>query len=349
MTTSKVGADDWIASGRGADLPAMPRRAAGQAQPVELNALLAKQYNEPPAIVGGGILPRGGLLIFGGPPKRGKSLALQQQALARSLGWPWLGFSTTPGRTLVLQAEIPEPQLQARVATQSASLATPIPEGAVHFVTERRLRLDRPEGLRVVRHLIEGLEPDLLQVDPIARFMSGDENSTREMGRLVAGLDELIQSYGVAVELCHHTAKPSADDAREGGQRLRGSSALFAAADSVLLLDRDGADAFRLTFELRHGPEPAPLRLQRTPSLWLEPAGPPADLLAVAAIVERLPLRYAPLIQSIEADLGVKERTAQTLLARAKRAGFVVSEGGVYRATASYRNGGVAVDGNPDE
>lgn len=345
----KVGADDFVASGRGADLATIPRTGPGSAQPVELHALLGKTYDEPPAIIGGGIIPRGSLIILGGPPKRGKSLLALQQVLARTLGWPWLGFPTTPGRSLVIQAEIPERELQLRLRAMQAALAAPIPAGAVHFVTDRRLRLDRPDGLRTVRHLIEGLEPDLVQIDPLARFLSGDENSTREMGRLVAGLDELIQAHGVAVEVVHHTAKPSADAAREGGQRLRGSSALFAAADSVLLLDRDGADRFRLAFELRHGREPEPLLLHRTEALWLEPAGPPDELRKVAAIVARLPHRYGRLLDAIGADLGVKTRTAEALVARCKKAGLIAVEAGEYRTTASYRNNPVAVAESPNE
>src|SRR5207248_655440 len=108
-------------------------------------------------------------------------------------------------------------------------------------------------------------------VDPLAKHMTGDENSTRDMGRVVSFLDELIQTYGLTVIVVHHTGKPARDDPREGGQRLRGSSALFAAADSVLLLE-GAAPAFVLSFQLRHAAEPAPLLLQRTDQLWFERA-----------------------------------------------------------------------------
>jgi hypothetical protein len=286
--------------------------------------------------------------VLGGPPKRGKSLLALQQALARSLGQPWLGFSTTPGVTLVLQAEIPERELQARARIMQAAATAPVPSGLVHFVTHRGLRLDRRENLRTIQTLIETLKPDLMQVDPLARFFTGDENSSRDVGRLIGSLDELIQAYSLAIELVHHTAKPSADDLRAGGLRLRGSSALFAAADSVLILDRSAEGLFRLTFELRHGREPEPMLLKRSEHLWLEPSGPPDDLLQVAGIVQRLPLRYRQLLEAIQADFEVKERTAEGLLARTRKAGLIAVEEGFYHTTANYRNGNAAVEASVD-
>lgn len=343
----KLSVDDFPTAGLAEELAQQVRTSLGHLQPVEANDLLARDYPDSPAIVGGGVLTKQGLAVKAGPPKRGKSASTMQLAVARALGWPWLGFQTSPGRSAVIQAEIPEPELQARLRLMTSTLAAPIPRGMLHFVTRRGLWLDRPDGLRTCRTLIETLEPDLVVFDPLARFMSGDENSTRDMGRLIAAVDELIQAYSVAVFIVHHTSKPSSDDPRDGGHRLRGSSALFAAADSVLILDRTKeGDRFKLSFELRHGREPAPMLLRRTEHLWLEPAGPSETLLRVAAIVERLPLRYSQLVAAIQADLDTGERTAQALLARAKSAGLIAVEAGVYRTTASDRKGGAAVGGN---
>lgn len=340
---TKAGADDFIASGRGDDLSRQPRAPLGTVHPVEFHALLAKTYTEPAGLIGGGILPRQGLVVVGGPPKRGKSLLIKQQALARATSAPWLGYTTTRGVTLSLQAEIPERELQTRTRIMQTA-SGPVPRGLIHFVTHRGLRLDRRDDLRTVRTLIETLKPDLVQIDPLARFFTGDENSSRDVGRLIASLDELIQAYGVAIELVHHTAKPSSDDPRSGGLRLRGSTALFAAADSVLILDKTTDGLFRLTFELRHGAEPEPIILRRTDALWLEPAGPPDRVLQVAAIVEKLPLGYTALLGAIQSDLEVKERAAQGLVAAARKAGLIVVEDGNYRTTANYRNGNAAVE-----
>ena len=90
----------------------------------------------------------------------------------------------------------------------------------------------------------------------------------------------------------------------------------------MLLLDRDG-DAFTLAFELRHGREPEPMRLERTERLWFKPAGPPEDLLAVAQCVRLLALKYGRLVEVLQEELKVSERTAARLVDRAKRAGVI--------------------------
>src|SRR6266705_1736801 len=127
-TAAKIGADDFVASGRGADLAQQPRAPLGTVHPVELHALLARTYPQPPAIIGGGVMPRQRLVVLGGPPKRGKSLLALQQAFARSVAAPWLGFSTTSGVTLMLQAEIPELELQTRARIMQ-STADAVPPG----------------------------------------------------------------------------------------------------------------------------------------------------------------------------------------------------------------------------
>jgi hypothetical protein len=198
----------------------------------------------------------------------------------------------------------------------SQALEAPIPEKRLITLTYRGLRLDRTEGLHACRRYLEQTHADWLIVDPLARFFGGDENSSRDVGLLIAALDSLIQELGVAINLVHHTAKPSALDPRVGGYRLRGSTALFAAADSVLLLDRDD-DAFSLSFELRHGKEPSPLRLERTERLWFVPAGPPEDVLAVVKVIGPLTLPWAALVKAVKADLSASQATAERLVRKA--------------------------------
>jgi hypothetical protein len=301
---------------------------------VEAHTLLAKSFPDVPAIIGGGVLPQHGLGVLGGPPKVGKSSAVLNAVLRRTTGQPWLGFPTAPGRTLYVQAEIPERELQTRLRLMLQDLGDTLPTDRLFTVTHRGLRLDRSEGLRECRRLVQEARPDWLVIDPLARFFSGDENSAREVGRLVAALDDLIESYRIAVELVHHTGKPSKDDGREGGQRLRGSSALFAAADTVLVLDKADAGLFRLSFELRHGKEPEPMLLRRTDTLWLELAGPALELLEVAALVDPIRLRYRDLVKAIRQDRDVSDATAERLVQRATKAGAIARDGdGLYHRT----------------
>ena len=316
---------------------------------LEAHALLAANFPEAPGIVGGGVLPRGGIAVFGGAPKRSKSIGALNLAIARATGNCWLGFPTSPGRTLIVQAEITPPALQERLRLMLEGLAVPLPQGALFLKTTRSLRLDEPDGLGRLRRLIEAAEPDLLILDPLARFTGGDENSTRDMGRIVAALDSLVEAYGLTILLVHHTKKPGEVE-RSGGERLRGSGALFAAVDSALLLDKVDGDMLRLTMELRHGPEREPRLLKRTESLWLLPAGPPRELIEAAGLVATLPMRWGLFVKAIEQDLEKPNRTAQRLLSQARDAGLVaLNEDKLYAATAIYRHAMSGGKRNSDE
>jgi hypothetical protein len=305
--------------------------------------LVGRAFPEEPALVGGGLIVPRALVVNGGPAKRGKSLDVLNREIRRALGRPFLGFPTTPGRTLYIQAEIPEPQLKQRLVLMLADcppagrIDAETLRGRLLTVTHRGLFIDEPAGYDAVRRLIEQTEPDLVSLDPLARFMTGEENSARDVGQLINSLDRLIQEYRIAIELTHHAGKPSAGDPRTGGQRLRGSSALFGAADTVTMLDRT-QDTWTLSFELRHAEEPAPMLLDRTPSLWFTPAGPPEKLLTVARIVRDIALRFGALVGAIKTDMNVSERTAERMVRDAKKAGLVwQGDDGLYRHAVTHR------------
>jgi AAA domain len=313
---------------------------------VDAADLIARDFPEEPALVDGGLIVPRSLLITAGPPKRGKSLLVLNREIRRALGLPFLGLRTTPGRALYIQAEIPEPQLKSRfvkMLPEAGLDGGPVDaeqlRGRIKTVTRRGLFVDEPAGYDAVRRLIEESEPDLLSLDPLARFVSGEENSARDMGRLVASLDRLIQEYRIAVELVHHTGKPAQGDPRQGGHRLRGSSALFGAADAVVILDRT-AEAWTLSFELRHAEEPAPMTLQRSASLWYASSGPPEKFVAVADIVSAIGLKWGALVGAIKEDMKTSESTAQRMVRDTKKAGLIWQDDhGVYRRTVTNRHG----------
>lgn len=70
--------------------------------------------------------------------------------------------------------------------------------------------------------------PRLLVIDTLARCMlTGDENSTRDMGVLIANVDRIQQALGCGLLLVHHTGK-SGD--------MRGNTSLRGAADCIMFL-----------------------------------------------------------------------------------------------------------------
>ena len=76
---------------------------------------------------------------------------------------------------------------------------------------------------------------DLIVFDTLARCMTGDENSQRDMNAFIAGVDEIKDQLGCSILLVHHTGYSSSE-------RERGSSVLRAAVDTSIMLKRGSAD-----------------------------------------------------------------------------------------------------------
>lgn len=99
----------------------------------------------------------------------------------------------------------------------------------LHFYT-RAVNMMDDQGLQNFMEDISKHKPQFVVIDTVARCMLGaDENSTRDMGLFVSNCDKLIHTLGVGVLAIHHTGKDG---------KMRGSSALFGACDSVLFLQR---------------------------------------------------------------------------------------------------------------
>jgi len=82
----------------------------------------------------------------------------------------------------------------------------------------------------------------LVIIDTLARCMAGgDENSARDMGRLIQSADMIRDLTSAAVLLVHHTNK--------SGESERGSTALRGAVDTLLSLKKSESGIITLTCE----------------------------------------------------------------------------------------------------
>jgi len=99
----------------------------------------------------------------------------------------------------------------------------------LHFYT-RAVNMMDEQGVQNFMEDISQYKPQFLIIDTVARCMLGaDENSTRDMGLFISACDDIIHALGVGVLAVHHTGKDG---------KMRGSSALFGACDSVMFLQR---------------------------------------------------------------------------------------------------------------
>lgn len=94
------------------------------------------------------------------------------------------------------------------------------------YLHEEAVQLIDEVALQSFIDLVGPKQPRVIIVDTVARCAAGvDENSAKEMGMFVAACDRLRRELRCGVLAVHHTGKDG---------KIRGSSALYAAADAVL-------------------------------------------------------------------------------------------------------------------
>jgi hypothetical protein len=221
----------------------------------------------PPPIVPGWI-SKGDLAIFYGPPKAAKSLLVQDLVNSRGTNRHWLNHTAEPGTTLYLTGE-GSVGLGKRNRAWEDHNGTPIT--GVHYLPGS-ISLMNEIMVCDITELAAELQVDLIVIDTIARAMAGgDENSTSDMGRLVAYLDYIRGETGAAAIGIHHTGK----DETKG---MRGSTALLGAVDSTFAVTASGPATSRLVTiegkDLRDFEPPRPIQARLVPhleSVILEP------------------------------------------------------------------------------
>jgi hypothetical protein len=138
-------------------------------------------------------------------------------------------------------------------------------------------------AVAAIAELCAELQPGLVVFDTLARCALGaEENSAKDMGKVVASLDHVRRVTGACVLLVHHSGK----DASLGS---RGSTALRGAMDTELELTTGEGRVTLKCSKQKDGAPPPPLRLALIPrddTCILVPAGrvqPSEDLSRGAA------------------------------------------------------------------
>ena len=178
-----------------------------------------------------------GLTIFAGRPKLGKSwCCLDWGGAVASGGLAFGSVNCEAGDVLYLALEDNRRRLKSR-------LEKVLPTGdwpdRLTFWTECE-RLDRG-GLDAIRNwIIETPQPRLVMIDVFARVRPdkrGNETQYDADYRAIEGLHGLARDYGLAIVVVTHVRKMDAEDPLD---TVSGTLGFTGAADSVLVLNRDG-------------------------------------------------------------------------------------------------------------
>lgn len=250
----------------------------------QLADFLSRKFEPVPHIIGRGVLPSKGKLILGGEPKTNKSWILLNIFLDLARGRRVFDASYGNGkpvlpvnrayRTLYLEMELGDDGLRDRllgVDEGHPGLLSSVDCKTLPIFVKTRdtaMRLDTPDGRDFINAEIAQVKPDVVMFDPLSKFHLSDENSSQETGAIMRAADHIIEQHGCSVVFTHHTSKPFKDDVRQGGNRLRGSSAIFGDIDTFVEVTRKSSDhaiepVLQLDFTLRRGEPIETLFVQR--------------------------------------------------------------------------------------
>lgn len=237
----------YDAGGQGTVEPARSRFTPVALDDVTISA-------EPPWLIEG-LMPARGLACVIGEPKCGKSFMTSDMLCTVAQGALYAGRATLQGPVVYATGEGVSGFKRRMVAMREHRGIEG--RGVPFFMIENVPDLgseatDLPQLLAELDAFIaercqEG--PRAIVLDTLARCMGeGDENSARDMGRLVARCGIIERHFGCLVVLVHHVGK----DPSRGG---RGSNALNGAADVTLLVEKGEAHSTVTVEEMKDGIE----------------------------------------------------------------------------------------------
>ena len=255
VDVAAVSAD--LATNPPGDDPVLPAPARSRVQVIDDVALLTRP--RPPELIAGRIPAESFGVVFG-PAGSCKTFLMLLLALCVALRRTWLGADVLTGGPVVYIAAEGGAGLGARVRAAKMALDAPLDKVAGLYIVPMAVNLMDGASITGLLAATADLHPALFVADTMARCMpGGDENSARDVGMLIAGCDLIRQQTGAAVQLIHH--------ANKSGAAERGSSALRAACDTMLSLERVD-DLLTLSCEKQKDSEPfEPIALCLVPVL----------------------------------------------------------------------------------
>ncbi len=175
------------------------------------------------------LLTVGGTSLLTAKHKNFKSFIALDIGLSVATGNLWHGYEVQQGAVIYIAAEGAS-GLKKRAAAWLARHDEIAPDDFI--VLDIPLQIPNPGTRRAFIEEIAELKPVLIILDTLARCSVGlDENSAGDIGQFADALAELARETGAHVMAVHHNNK---------GGEYRGSSAVPAAVDTHLSMERNG-------------------------------------------------------------------------------------------------------------
>ena len=121
-------------------------------------------------------------------------------------------MTTTKGKVVYAQFELGEEILQYRMKEETKQDYSNVWVG-----TDFSLKLDTPYGQEKLWRGLEGVEPQVLILDPKIKMITGDENESHEMQKVCDFLDSVIEGFGCSILIIDHAGKDTSKRGRGSG------------------------------------------------------------------------------------------------------------------------------------
>lgn len=240
-----------------------PRDKGGEKEPksaILVPFKLAATITSAPTSIRG-YLPSDGIGIIWGAPSSFKSFFSLDIAMSIATGTEWHGRPVKRGVVWYLAGEGQSgTERRVRAWMQEHDVGQDTVDGHL-FYTPKSLLINEVSGeptpyvQALLKEIQSGNVPTHIFVDTIARTMSGDENTSKDMGAYIRALEVLVDAIRdlgrvVCVALVHHS--------RKEGDAYRGSSALRGAADFEFEVGRENMNMLVECRKMKDFAEPAP-------------------------------------------------------------------------------------------
>lgn len=177
------------------------------------------------------IIEQGSLDLFFGEPSSGKTLIVLDWAFCMAAGIDWHERRTKQTDVVVIAGE-GHSGMKRRLRALEIKYGMKAPERL--FISERPADFMDSQNIARVADTIKAVcsNPGLVIIDTLHRNMTGDENSSQDIGQFISNIDELLKPLGAAVLIVHHSGHGQKD-------RSRGSSSIRAAMDGEFSATKD--------------------------------------------------------------------------------------------------------------
>ncbi len=177
------------------------------------------------------VLPCGGLSVVVAKPKVGKSTTVRELGRDVARGEPFLGRETQAGKVFYLGLEEKRSEVRKHFRAMGVTASDPI----LVFIAASPV-----DGLAQLAAEIKEKQPALVIIDPLFRFIrTKDGNDYATVTAALEPVVTLARESGAHLMFTHHATKGQTS----GGDSILGSTAIFGAVDTALILKR--SDRYR--------------------------------------------------------------------------------------------------------